>query len=188
MKEAEQQPNAAVVGLDPSATCCGAAALDARGGILGLRAIKPPSKAADVQARIWEIVKGARAFLDEHQPRRVVVETPGNMGIPGQARGVGNLLLYAQAVGAVVCMARHWAEGWAKVGWPAEVHTADVGAWTAHLPPGRKQKDKRAAELLLIDPAYAAWVAGHGDKGMDVADAVQLGRWMMEVGRVRGEG
>ncbi|MEO0588504.1 MAG: hypothetical protein AAF078_12795, partial [Planctomycetota bacterium] len=114
----------------------------------------------------------------ETRPDEVVVEIPGNHPPAKLGPAVRGQAKYGMAVGAV-SMAVYWWLSQLKVSEP-QVFGVEVNVWTR-----RRSKGKRADLLGLISPAAKAKIASVGkDPGLDMHDAVELGMWWLDGGRL----
>ena len=159
-------------GIDPSSKDSGYAFLeDTRASLpkeLNIGLIKPVRAKTAIE-RIQSHCDSVRELLTHMMPSVIVIEIASGKVNKGRHKGGGaGLSVYGMAVGAIwhVCML--WA-----VENKAELLTPNENEWTAHLRPGEKAKEKRAAKTHLLYPSEW-WI---NDKGHDAADAVQLAMW-----------
>lgn len=153
--------------VDPSSTCTGWAVLELDGTVSSHGTIRPPRRAA-VEARVDAMVDGVLDLLARYDPDTIVVEVPSGKVARRMAGHAAGLTLYGYAVGRVVQACRMAAPD-------AELVQVDEGTWTR----GRR-KAARAAVVAATVEEYRA----DDDRGMDAADAIGLGRWWRERGRL----
>lgn len=178
-----------ILSLDPSSTCTGWAVLDdlSAAGLIDGGLIKPgSSKYIDPGApeadrpdlAAWYATPELRSsrrmiatlndigpLLGEYQPDRVVVEVPSGKAGSGSKRGAkGSLTTYGMAAGAV------WAYCLSRL--PGKVAAVNERMWTI----GQKNKQGRAYRHECL---YPGKYRSELDKGLDLSDAIGLGRWYL---------
>lgn len=161
-----------ILAIDPSSTRTGFAVLNARDGTLvDAGAITPSHRRDNEQQRCSDQVSALRDLLDGLPKKRdtvnIVIEVPsGHVRGDLRRRGAGgSLMIYALAVGELRRACADWCH---DVG--AELHCVRENEWTH----GQRKATRRRA-LALTEPRYRAVAAQ--DRGADVADAIELGRW-----------
>ena len=154
-----------VLAIDPSSTCTGWAVLDGLnpadlidGGLIR------PDRGASSLLRIQETVDDVLHLLPEYQPDRLVIEIPSGKAGTGSKRGAKSALaIYGLAVGAV------W-QG-CRAAFSGPVAAVDERTWI------HASKERRA---LAIEAYYPGRYRMSTDKGLDLADAIGLGRWYLQ--------
>lgn len=163
-----------LLALDPSTTRVGWAVFD--GHHLTGAGVLTPRRTKDVYLdRIASFVDGVVALVELYEPATVVVEVPSGMAARGSMPGMaGTQAIYGMAVGAVWAVLREVAPSHAVGG--GRVATVTEREWTRSV-----RKERRAALVRLEHPGLD-WAA---DVGMDMADAIGIGRWWMDTQALR---
>jgi len=180
-----------IMAIDPSSTCTGYAVLaglapqdllDAgrivgSSGVSACAWVSPAARdwygrvelAACV--RVASMMRDLSDVLSEWRPETIVVEVPSGKIGTGAKRGArGSLTTYGLAAGAI------WE--WSRRAIPAgRVLAVTERMWT------RSAGSKRRRQLM-VRAIYANRYDRSRDPGGDVADAVGLGRWFLEVGHL----
>ncbi len=154
-----------LLALDPSTTRVGWAVFV--GHELKVAGVLTPRRTKDAYLdRIASFVDGVVDLVEFHKPATVVVEVPSGKAARGSMPGMaGTQAIYGMAVGAV------WAHLWDTLGAAGgSVETVTEREWTRSV-----RKERRAALVRLEHPELE-WVA---DRGMDMADAVGIGKWWL---------
>ncbi len=158
-----------IVAFDPSSTRTGYAVLKGPSlprDLVEAGIIKPEKTKAEAIERAWSMARQAVKLLNSIGPLKVIVETPART-VRGKKQNRQAQAIYGMGVGAFITMI--------ELEWGATDRVA-ADRWT------QKKKDHRAKELALS-------VAGYDrsrDRGMDCADAIELGEWFCERLTVRG--
>lgn len=165
---------APILALDPSSTVLGWAAM--RGPELVDAGAVRAMRGAPSLARIDELADRACRLLIRFDPEVVVVEVPSGVAGRGSTAGAtGHLAIYGMAVGAIRASVRHML--WRLPGGPHRaVIAVDECDWTRGRPKGR-----RAAITRMEHPGLD-WDA---DGGHDMADAIGIGRWLLDQATMR---
>lgn len=167
-----------IVGIDPSLTCTGYAALVGR-DIVGAGRIRPAGQrggcALGPDDRAWDIAQQAGQACRDLAAQAgeavcVVVEIPAGQS---PARGRRGQAIYGYAVGVLVGYLRARSSDLGL----ARVDTVPADVWTRGLP-----KRARAETVQAAHPEID-WAA---DRGHDVADAVGLVEWWQVEGAISG--
>lgn len=178
-----------ILSIDPSTRCTGWAVLDGLapcdlvdGGLIKPSTSKrvdkdsPEHETPDLASwyaapelaaarRVIETLGDLSYLLDEFDPKRIVVEIPSGKAGSASKRGAkGSLTTYGMGAGAV------WADLRARR--PGQVVGITERMWTAGA--GNKMKRARSVEYT-----YPGIYRAELDKGMDLADAIGLGRWYL---------
>lgn len=146
--------------LDVSSTATGWAVFTGR-ELAKFGLIRPRGK--DAPARINLTIQGVLAVAHYHPPEAVYYERSDGKLHGAIHRRMAGLSVLGEAQGSVATALR--ISGY-------EVHAVDTNEWT-----NGKRKKSRASLTRLQFPAYAEWSAK--DKGLDVADAIGLGVFVL---------
>ena len=153
-----------IIGIDPSLTCTGIAAIDARGAVLECGRIKSArqheGRKLDEIERSISIAKQCDDFVREFPLvaiRAVVIETAARQ-VRGPRRARQGQAYYGQAVGVILAwmVCQQWPVDWVS-----------VETWTRGKP-----KADRAAWVQQVCGVDLSADAGH-----DVSDAIGVALW-----------
>lgn len=160
-----------LISLDPSSTCVGYAVF-VDGVVIDGGLLKPKSSATDAISRVRQLCMDAMALLDEMQPDRVLIEVPTGKQYSRKPGRVSALPVWAFAAGAM------WelAASWCRVHPPAAC-VAISNEWTRGSSK-EARRDVAATFLKDYDPKK--------DRGMDLSDAVMMGKWWLSKGETNG--
>lgn len=164
--------------IDPSSTRTGYAVfeLPAPAALLDAGYLTPSPRNIPAIERIFAMQNDLRELIHEVKPRRMVIEiTSGHVGRRHQGHGAG-LAVYGMAVGVLLAECR--AATVINVNVP--VTTVEENDWTLGVP-----KKRRQVQVAMMFPQYRE--AMSRDDGADVADAIGLGLWWFDRGRLRTE-
>lgn len=151
-----------VLAIDPSSTRTGYAMMDNRAKLIEVGLLLPNNPRGDPWMRTLDMVDEFRKLLEAHRPEHVVIEVPTHTH-RRQFGKPGNLIVYSMAVGAF-CMAAYLHPY-------GNTHRVPANVWTEG-----KAKARRQAVIFLLYSAYQP----KRDPGLDMADAIGLGRWWID--------
>jgi hypothetical protein len=142
-----------LLAIDPSSTCCGAAAFR-EGKLVNAWRITPERRGDEATARVTSMIAELKDIAEEEQIDEVVIEEPLLTAIPG--RHQSNAVIQ-RAFGRIF-------QAFLDAGYI--VHAVPVNVWSR----GRG-KVQRASVIVGLDKK--------ADKGLDGADAIGLGNWFL---------
>lgn len=179
-----------ILALDPSSTCIGYAEMvgfapceQVEVELVAAGRLVPRSERHPANERITDMLGDLTALILEVHPAAIVIEdTSGKVGCRARGRGVNGagLAVYGKAVGAVWRTAFETAVADARnrinlgilaaTASAAPVEMVTENEWTEGV-----AKVRRASRVAAMFPEYSA----HADPGLDVADAIGIGRYWL---------
>lgn len=158
-----------LLAIDPSSTCCGYAVfIDTT--LIECGKVTPRRTKDAVNDRIDHIVAELVALVREHGPEVIVIEDTSGKVSGRHGGGGAGLAIYGKAVGEIRRAMLHTG---------VRVECVLENEWTRGM-------GKKGQRMLWCRAAYPTQYDAEQDKGGDVADAIKLGRWWLEVQRVKG--
>ncbi len=157
-----------LLSLDPSSTATGWARFDGLDLVAGDR-LRPADRNARAVERILSLSEQLERLIVSCAPDEIVIEVPGRRPGTGARAGASNsLATYGLAVGVQL-----------QVCWQcstAAVTAVEPAEWT-------KGRSKRRRQLALAVRNQKYRMLLGGDRGGDIADAIELGFWWLFGGR-----
>lgn len=157
-----------ILGLDPSSTVIGWAAVRRDRSLVQAGRITPPSDSAGSWSRVTAMADDLLNLLVELRPAVVLIEwTKGKVNIRRNAGLGAGLAVYGCGVGSAGITCR-----WYATACECEVHAILENDWTRGVP-----KAARRLSVASRYPSYAAAMAD--DPGGDISDAIGLADWWL---------
>lgn len=160
-----------LLSLDPSSACIGYAYFDEQTAVLiEAGRITPAKRDAPANDRIHSLIDQLEDLMRQRTPASVVFEDSSGKVIARHRGGGAGLAVHGKAVGAVMIATERF------VG-RARVTAVPENVWTRGRP-----KPARAALVASQHRGYTV----KSDPGLDMADAIGLGDWMLIETRLGG--
>lgn len=163
-------PKAPIVGLDPSSSVIGYAAMDRMRTLIDVGLITPVNGSDGSWDRIMQMHLDLLRLLDSLRPAVILVEWTKGKVNERRHGGLGaGLAVYGCGVGAAALAAVTWASDHG----PCEVLPILENDWTR----GQPKRDRQLA-IASDYPQYAGHLAE--DAGGDMSDAIGLCDWWLK--------
>jgi hypothetical protein len=158
-----------VLGLDPSSTICGYAAMGSRREVVSVGWLKPGCRDDNSFERDMAMCDDLVTLLEELRPTTILIEWPKGKVHEGRHHGRGaGLAVYGTGVGAIA----RQAVVWARSGGGCDVVPILDTVWTRGIP-----KVERQRAIACEVPEYAPHMGE--DPGGDMSDAIGLCLWWL---------